>query len=189
MKIITLIFTLLFIYSCASNPYKNNAKTLFENQLYPEALIEVEKAIALNSNDMELIVLRKKIQEEVFQRELIKIRDIRIGGDVKGAITELRKLMKNAKSWNIDTNINGMSFQNNEIRNLFNYFEGEINNSLSNDLVLKALYTFDSYQDIFYSMNGNQELSNKINLKGKEKMSKNEERNFIQKFKVFQIFC
>lgn len=168
-----LIILSLLLASCASTRnYHENGKKYYESGMYHKAMEEYQLGLKLKPADPDLNIGLKKSQDKIYEIELLKVRDTRIGGDPLTALNKIRELDQKMTKWNIHSDVNGSEFRKTEIEKLLVNLKSYLMSDLDKGFVLKTHKVFTSYKDLLGPLDGYQPFENEIIQKGKEKCLK-----------------
>lgn len=179
------LFFLIIITSCASNyNYLENGNKFFNNEMYQKALNQYSLGLKKDPSNVDYQIKIQKTREKLYEKELIKVRNERLKGNVLSAIKQVRLINQKTQDWNIKTNYDGSSFQNNEIKQLFFEYKKQYNKDFNNKFYLKIFNELNKVQDVFHSLSSYQQYKKEMFDLGKMKCN-----NLQNKAKqLFQIF-
>lgn len=165
MKSFLFYIILISIYSCSS-AQKSTAVKLTEQGMCKEALPYWMSAQKEDPNDVEIQIGIKKCREQMVNDNLVKIRDLRISGKTREAISELFVLKDKLSQWSMSLDYNSSSFQGKEINALWFVFKDNLDSLIKKNMVLKVALELKKHESIFGDIKDFSSLREKNKLIG-----------------------
>ena len=142
---IKIIFSLLFLFSCAHD----NADKLYKNKLYKESLKAYEDILQSNPEDMDAKLGVQKSRSGIISEMVIEARLQRLAGNQKNACDKLVELIDYESKWNDKLDYAAGQSQFKELEYAKSFLYSEIKNHIKNNKALKAHSILFEYSKIF----------------------------------------
>lgn len=186
-----ILFLIIILNSCASHKsFLENSNKYYQNELYNESLIELQKGLKKYPNNPDLKIALRKSQDKIYENQLLKIRDTREAGDPLSALNQVRIADKKMEKWKIDTNINGSSFRRKELEKLFYEFKKILDSDIQKGFILKSHTQLLADKDILGFLSSYKRYEKEIISKGKKKcISLSQENNGIFYNNFIKQYC
>lgn len=146
--VICLIFVVFFVSSCSSNPHRKAAIILFENKNYAASIEQLDLALKKDPSDPELMSMRTVALSEVFNKNLIILRDSIAAGDFNNAIEYAYKIKKMRSDFQI-SELDAANFEKNELAKIASKVAIDIRMVLNLGHPLKAILDLKKHDLLF----------------------------------------